>query len=344
MTQEIIRTRAPLRLGLAGGGSDVSPFCDCHGGAVLNATIDMYAHCTLEPLDEPRVEFVALDRDERQQFRLGDELPFDGTLDLHKGACRRVVADWNQGQPLGLRLTTWSDAPAGSGLGSSSTMMVAILCAFQEWLRLPLGEYDIARLAFEIERLDVGLQGGRQDQYAAAFGGVNYMEFYAEERVIVNPLRVKPEIMNELESSIVLYYTGVSRQSAAIIAEQIDRWKQKDVGSLEAVHQVKADASEMKEALLKGQLRRFAEILGRSWEAKRRMAGAISNPEIEAVMERAREAGAYSTKVSGAGGGGFIMCMVDPVRRLGLIRALEGGLGSVMNFHFVNHGVQAWRA
>lgn len=339
---KLIRSKAPLRLGLAGGGSDVSPYCDEHGGAVLNATIGMYAHCTIEPLKEKRIEFLARDRGEEFVCGLETQLEYDGTLDLHKGAYNRIVRDFNDNKPLPVRITTWSDAPAGSGLGSSSTMMVAILSAFREWLRLPLGEYEVARMAFEIERLEVGLEGGRQDQYAATFGGVNYMEFYEQERVIVNPLRVKNWILNELEESMVLYYTGVSRDSAAIISEQIKRWKQHDTVSVDAVHQIKVDAAAMKEALLKGEIHRVAEILGRSWEAKRKMAGAISNPEIERLMERAQEAGAYSGKVSGAGGGGFIMLMTDPAKRQELISAISREGGQIMNFHFEKRGVQSW--
>lgn len=338
----LVRSRAPLRLGFAGGGSDVSPYCDLYGGAVLNATVDMYASCTIEPLDRPEVVFEATDRQEHFAAPAQQSFEYDGNLDLHKGAYNRIVSDFNNGEPLHARVTTYSDAPAGSGLGSSSTMMVAILTAYTEWLRLPLGEYDIARLAFEVERNDVGLTGGRQDQYAATFGGVNYMEFYADERVIVNPLRVKNWILNELESSMVLYYTGVSRDSAAIINQQIERYQDKNQKSLEAVHELKAVAAEMKEALLKGEVRRFADILGRSWATKRKVADKISNPLIDGALEVAQAAGAYSGKVSGAGGGGFIMFMVDPLNRQKLSRALNELDGRTMNFHFVKRGVQSW--
>lgn len=339
----IIRSKAPLRLGLAGGGSDVSPYCDTFGGAVLNATIDMYASCTLEPLENGQIEFVAADRDETFACAADAEPVFDGLLDLHKGIHRRVVEQFRDGEPLAVRITTYSDAPAGSGLGSSSTLVVAILTAYAEYLHLPLGEYDIARLAFEIERHDVGLKGGRQDQYAATFGGVNFLEFFAEERVIVNPLRVKNWILNELEASTVLYYTGVSRESANIISQQIKNYRSNDENALSAMHQIKADASYMKEALLRGDIRRFAEFLARSWEAKRQVAEKISNPMIEDVLERARAAGAYAGKVSGAGGGGFIMFMVDPVHKIRLVRALSEMPGQIMHFHFVKQGVQAWQ-
>ena len=342
MNIQIIRSRAPLRLGLSGGGTDVSPYCDEYGGAVLNATIAMYAYCTIEPLEEDKVIFVAADRDEYYEGRLDDNTEYDGLLDLHKGVYNRVVASFNHGKPLACRVTTYSDALAGSGLGSSSTMVVALLTAFVEWLRLPLGEYEIAHIAYEIERKDIGLTGGRQDQYAATFGGFNFMEFYAQERVIVNPLRVKNWIIHELNSSMVLYYTGVSRSSADIIGQQIEHIKSVDSISIEATHQLKQDAYDMKESLLHGNIPRFAEILARSWDAKRKLAVKISNKNIDDLITKAINAGAYAGKVSGAGGGGFIMFLVNPVEKLTLVKMLEKEPGKVVNFHFEKNGVQSW--
>lgn len=338
----MIRARAPLRLGIAGGGSDVSPYCDLYGGHVLNATIDMYAYCTLEELQENQTIFIAADYEKMYASESRPVLEFDGTLDLHKAVYNRVVKQFNQSQPLALKMTTYSDVPAGSGLGSSSTMVVAMVTAYTEWLKLPLGEYEIAHLAYEIERLDLGLSGGRQDTYAATFGGFNFIEFYANERVIVNPLRIKNWIINELESSLVLYYTEVSRESATVIDEQIKNVKVNDCEALEATHQVKQDATLMKEATLKGSIKDIAKILRRSWEAKKKMARGITNESIEHAYETAMQAGAYSGKVSGAGGGGFIMFMVSPEQKMNVVRALNHLEGKVANFHFVQHGTQSW--
>ncbi|QHW31547.1 dehydrogenase [Paenibacillus rhizovicinus] len=339
----IIRAKAPLRLGLGGGGTDVSPYCNEYGGYVLNATIDMYAYCTIEVTNDEKLSFYAADRGEYYESESLSTLELDGHLSLHKGVYNCIVKEYNGGQPLSFKMTTYSDAPAGSGLGSSSTMVVAILQAYCEWLNLPLGEYDMAQLAYHIERVDVGLSGGRQDQYAATFGGVNFIEFYDQERVIVNPLRVKQWIVNELEHSIVLYYTGASRESAKIIDEQVKSAEQKDAKSIEAMHELKADALLMKEAVLKGDVLTFAQYLGKSWEAKKRMATSITNSHIDQIYDIAIEAGAYSGKVSGAGGGGFMMFMVDPVRRLRVIEQLNKQDGSTMNFHFTKNGAEAWR-
>lgn len=338
----IFRAKAPLRLGLAGGGTDVSPYSELYGGYVLNATIDMYAYCSIEVTDDNTISFYAVDRDEKYMCESSESIDLDGLLDLHKGVYNRIVKEYVKA-PLSFKLTTYSDAPAGSGLGSSSTMVVAILKAFTEWLNLPLGEYDIAHLAYEIERKDIGLNGGKQDQYAATFGGFNFMEFYELDRVIVNPLRIKNWIINELESSLLLYFTGVSRESAKIIDEQSNNATNKNKNSLEAMHQLKKDAVNMKEALLKGEIIRFGRLLGHSWEEKKKMASSISNEVINSVYKKAMDAGAIGGKVSGAGGGGFMIFIVDPIKKLDVIKALESEDGEVKTVHFVNKGTQGWR-
>lgn len=309
----------------------------------MNVTIDMYAYCTIEVVNNGMIEFVAADRHEYVLIESKSFLELDGILDLHKGIYNRIVRDYNQDMPLSFKMTTYSDAPAGSGLGSSSTMVVAILNAFTEWLNLPFGEYDLAHLAYEIERIDVGLSGGRQDQYAATFGGFNFIEFYAEDRVIVNPLRIKEWIISEMESSIVLYFTGASRESANIIKEQVNNAQNKVSSSLEAMHELKLDALSMKEALLKGDILRFAENLGKSWQSKKKMAHSITNQAIDEIYDIAINAGAYAGKVSGAGGGGFMIFMVDPTKRLRLIEALSKEDGQVIKFHFTATGAQSWR-
>jgi len=339
----IARARAPLRLGLAGGGTDVSPYCDRFGGAVLNATIDKYAYAILEETEDGRVEFIASDQGKRWVGEAGAQLDAPGGLGLHAAVYNRVVRDFRHGEPLGLRLTTFCDVPAGSGLGSSSTLVVAMLKAFQELLTLPLGEYETADLAYRIERVDMGLKGGRQDQYAATFGGINFMEFHADERIIVNPLRVKNWILSELELSMLLYFTGVSRESASIIEEQQSNVERQDSSAIEAMHQVKNEAIVMKEALLKGDFELFGRSLRQSWEAKKRMAHNISNELIEEVFRRAERGGARAAKVSGAGGGGFMMLLVDPPRRMEVIRALRDCGGEVMNCHFTKAGTEGWR-
>jgi len=338
----LIRSRAPLRLGIAGGGTDVSPFSETHGGVVLNASINLYSYATIEPTDRGLIEFDATDRNESFVCAMTDSIALEGNLLLHKGVYNRVVREFNDGKPLSIKVTTFSDADAGSGLGTSSTMVVAILQAFVEFLNLPLGEYDIAHIAYEIERIELGLEGGKQDQYAATFGGFNFMEFYSDDRVIVNPLRIKDWVISELECSLVLYYTGRSRSSAAIIRDQIKNMKQSDKEATSAMLAMKGDAFHMKEALLKGNLQQFGEYLDHSWHDKKRLSGSITNPEIDAIYNMAKQCGAYAGKVSGAGGGGFMMFLVDPVRRIQLVEALGNQNGKVMNCQFSKWGAKSW--
>lgn len=339
----ITRSKAPLRLGLAGGGTDVSPYSDLYGGFVLNATIDMYAHCTIEETDNGTITFHAADLNQQVKYPCQPKIPLDSQLDLHKGVYNRVIKDFKIEQTLSFNLTSYSDAPPGSGLGSSSTMVVAILKAFVEWLSLPLGEYDVAHLAYRIEREDIGLSGGKQDQYAAAFGGFNFMEFFNGNKVIVNPLRIKNWIKDELQASMVLYYTGASRSSAEIIDQQKKNTDQGNTKSIEAMHTLKQAAIEMKEAVLRGDIGQFAQILGNSWNEKKKMADKISNPMIDRIFDVATANGALAGKVSGAGGGGFIMLVVDPVNRIKLVNALQELEGNVMSFHFSEGGCHGWK-
>ena len=231
-----VRARAPARLGFGGGGTDVSPYCDEYGGVILNATVNLYAHTTLETRVDGRVSFVAVDFEQSFESAADADFPLEEPLGLHRAVYRRVTRQFNDGKPFPCTLTTHCDAPPGAGLGSSSTMVVSMVKAFIEMLNLPLGEYEVGRLAYEIERKDLGLAGGRQDQYAATFGGFNYMEFYGDERIIVNPLRIKNWILSELESSLLLFYTGVSRDSSAIIQEQVGNVRRQNIDSIEAMH------------------------------------------------------------------------------------------------------------
>ena len=340
----LIRSRAPLRLGLAGGGTDVPPYCDRFGGAVLNATIDLYAYCTIEPSVDGRIHFVGADMCAGESHDLAPELPTEGKLALHAGVYNRIVREFNVDEPLALKMTTACDAPPGSGLGSSSTLVVAMVQAYAEWLHLPLGEYDVAALAYQIERNDLALQGGKQDQYAAVFGGFNFMEFQADGHVLVNPLRIKPSIVSELEGSLVLFYTGQSRESRAIIAEEAQNVQRGNEDAIAAMHSGKAEAYRMKEALLRGDIARLGEVMLAAWDAKKRMARCISNDRIDRLYDRAVQAGAYCGKVTGAGGGGFMMFLVDMTRRCAVIQTLEQlGEGKVLGCHFRTEGAEAWR-
>ncbi|KAA5537464.1 dehydrogenase [Taibaiella lutea] len=337
----IIRSKAPLRIGLAGGGTDVSPYSELYGGAILNATISLYAHASIEPLNENKIIIHAVDRDEKVEYDLQDSLPIDGMLDLAKGIYNRLVAVYGK-VPSGFKITTQVDAPAGSGLGTSSTLVVAILGAFAEWMNIPLGEYDAAHLSYQIERVDLDMAGGKQDQYAATFGGVNFMEFYADDKVIVNPLRIKAEYINELEHNLLLFYTSTSRKSATIIEAQSKNVKDKNEDSIQAMHHLKEQAQMMKEALLMGRIDDIGKILDFGFQHKKQMAKGISNSMIDELYEAALKAGATGGKISGAGGGGFMTFYCPGTTRYDVIKALEPFGGVFHPYRFVEQGLFTW--
>lgn len=337
----IIRSKAPLRIGLAGGGTDVSPYSDIYGGAILNATISMYAYANITPRNDGKIIFRLNDKEELHEFEASEQLQYNGNVDLLKAIYNKIVSKYTH-KALSFELSTYVDAPPGSGLGTSSTLVVAVLGAFAEWLSLPLGEYDLAYLAYEIERVDLSMAGGKQDQYAATFGGFNFMEFYNNDKVIINPLRIKDRIMNELAYNIVLFYTQTSRNSSDIIEQQQKNVKAKNSTSIEAMHKLKEQSVMMKEALLKGELDQIGEILNMGWQYKKQMAEGISTSLFEDLYQTALQAGATGGKISGAGGGGFIFFYCPGNTRHNVIKALEKFGGSVQRYEFTKQGLESW--
>ena len=337
----IIRSKAPLRLGLAGGGTDVSPYCDIYGGAILNATISMYAYATIIPRNDNTIVLHSIDKQVTVTYPSSMVLDTGHELALLSGIYNRIVADFSH-QPLSFELITYADAPPGSGLGTSSTMVVAIIGAFCEWLKLPLGEYEIASLAYSIERCDLAMAGGKQDQYSATFGGVNYMEFYNNEKVIVNPLRIRNDYLDELSHNILLYNTRTSRISSAIIEMQTENVRNKSARTLDAMHVLKEQSQQMKEALLTGNLNKIGEILDHSWHYKKQMAKGISNEQIDEIYTEAIKSGATGGKISGAGGGGFMFFYCPANSRHKVLEALEHFGGKIKRYEFTNKGLTTW--
>jgi D-glycero-alpha-D-manno-heptose-7-phosphate kinase len=337
----IHRSKSPLRLGLGGGGTDVAPYSEIYGGAILNATISMYAYATIQPRNDAKIVLVSVDKEQTLEFISQEHLAIDGNLDLIKGIYNRLVKDFTK-KPLSFELTTYVDAPPGSGLGTSSTLVVAILGAFAEWLKLPFGEYDLAWLAYDIERNDLKMAGGKQDQYAATFGGVNFMEFSKDNKVIVNPLRIQSKILNELAYNMVLYFTGTSRLSSIIIEAQSENVLTSNMKSIEAMHRLKEQAVMMKEAILRGELEKIGEILDFGWQYKKRMADGISNPMIDKIYTAACKSGASGGKISGAGGGGFMIFYCPDNSRSAVVKTLESFGGQVKRYEFTNKGLTTW--
>lgn len=343
MAEALIRARAPLRLGLGGGGTDTSPYAETFGGVVINATVDLYANVTLAPSTEDKVEICLDDRELAWRGAADARLPLDGEFGLVKGVYNRMCADFNGGRGAPLTINVHADVPPGSGLGTSSAMVVCLVQAFSELFQTRLNPYDLAQLAYEIERVDLKLNGGKQDQYASAFGGVNFIEFGPGPGVLVNSLRVSPEVVAEFEASLILFFSGVSRESARIIDEQTRNVAAGDVNSIESMHQLKAIAYRMKQALLLGRVDELGAILDEGWEHKKRTASTVTTPELDMIYDAAKAAGALGGKVSGAGGGGFMMFLVDPRRRQNVLRALDALPGRVFSSGLTTGGAMAWR-
>lgn len=343
----IIRSRAPLRLGLAGGGTDLPAFSDRYGGSVLNATINYFAHCTIKSNKDNKIIFNATDLKIIDEISIGDKIKLNGPLPLHRAVYNKFVQKFEL-MPESVTVSSFSDVPPGSGLGSSSTLVVAIIKALSEWFDVPLGKYDIAKLAYEIERIDLNLSGGKQDQYAASFGGFNFMDFKNDGNVIINPLQIKNEIIDELSEHIVLYYSGISRSAAeitdGIINEQNKNVDEKINDSLEAMKITKQISHDMKDALIKGDILRMAELMNYSWEQKKRTAEKVSNSELDEIFKLAIKNKAIACKLSGAGGGGFSIFIVDPLDRHDFISFLQSfSKGFILNVNFSLIGCNSWR-
>jgi len=340
---KIYRSRAPLRLSFGGGGTDVDPYARNHGGMVINATIDMHSHAILEISENKKITFIASDLGKEKVFDSTSEIPVDNVLRIHCEVYNTIVRDFLNGDPLSFTLTTFSDAMPGSGLGTSSTMVVTILKVFDEWLKLDLSDYQLADLAYKIEREYLGIAGGKQDQYSAVFGGFNFMEFGPGDRVLVNPLRLKKEIIMELESYLVLYSTGRSRDSGKIIEEQKNNLNQKHT-DVQYYNNLKQYSVELKESLLRGDYLKFACLINQSWNAKKELAKNVTNSKIDNLYDFALLNGAIAGKISGAGGGGMFMLVVRPENKLQLISKLNSlkGQGQVERFHFSRFGAESW--
>lgn len=334
----LIRAKSPLRIGFAGGGTDVPPFPEREGGCVLSATINRYSYGTLRPKDDDQILLRSVDFGLSLNYGGREQLMYDGKLDLVKAAIRKVEGRNGRGFELFLH----SDAPPGSGLGSSSSLMVTLVGLLKEFQSLPLTDYEIAELAYVIERKEVGIEGGMQDQYAATFGGCNFIEFLGN-KVIVNPLRLSQDIVNELEHNLLLCFTGKTHVSGHIIEDQTARYQRGDATNVEALRRQKSLAQEMKNLLLRHQLHEFGEALHEAWEFKKKMSPQISNPAIDEFYEAARKAGAIGGKLSGAGGGGFMMFYCAFEKKPLVAETLKKMGCAISDFGFDFHGLQTWR-
>lgn len=342
----IVRSRAPLRIGLAGGGSDIAPYQQAFGGYVINATIDMYAYCVIEKLTAEKLVFAANDLGEEQQFKLDSCLSYDksDSLALIKAVYSKVINIYNNDVRVPVQITTHCDVLPGSGLGSSSTIVVALIEAMTRYLGVSVTTKEMAKLAYQIERVDCGLAGGMQDQYSASYGGLNEMTFIQSGEVLVEMLEIPQSILDELETSLILFYTGTSRDSGHIISDQVSGFESGSHSVLNGIHGIKNEAKKMKQHLLNGNLQGIADSLNAGWKNKKLTAKSITNSHIDQMMRVALNSGALGGKISGAGGGGFLLLLVDAAQRSAVIDKMRGLGGEIRNCHFTFRGAHSWIA
>jgi D-glycero-alpha-D-manno-heptose-7-phosphate kinase len=329
------RARAPLRVSFCGGGTDVSPYPEEHGGMVLSATINQYAYASLRPRRDTRLTLSSLDYDVVARYDHPTRMKLDGNLDLIKAAIKALKVR------RGADLWAHSDAPPGSGLGSSSTLVVALLGAISTWMKRPLSGYEIAELAYRVERVDMGLAGGRQDQYASAFGGFNFIEFNRDSTV-VTPLRIHSDVINELEYRLLLCYVGQTRQSAKIIERQTASYVKGNEAVIQALHHLKQETLEMKKALLLGKVDAIGELLHQAWEQKKKLDEGISTGPMNKLYQKARKEGAIGGKITGAGGGGYFLFLTRFDRKHRVAAAVEKLGAQVVPFQFERRGLITW--
>ena len=331
---EYIRSRSPLRIGMAGGGTDVDPYASTRGGCVFNTTINKYAYCTLVPRKD-NMMYVKSHYYGRYKVKLNHgPLKYDGNMDLAKAVANHFEIE------DGFNIDIHSDVPAGSGLGGSSTMIVAIISAIAEWQNKKLSKQKIAELAYHLEREDIGLKGGKQDQYASAFGGFNLLDI--KDKVTVNPVKIDDDIVNELQCRSVMCFTGMSRESAKVIDSQIKTYKTGQ--NIDALDETKRLAKEISDVLVKGDIDTAGELLHESWQYKKQFSESISNKHIDSLYKAAISKGAIGGKISGAGGGGFMYFICKYDKKVDVIQELKKHGAEVTDFMFEPKGVVTWRS
>ena len=333
----VIRAKSPLRISFVGGGTDLPHYYEEHGGAVLSSTINRYSWVALYPREDKEARIHSLDLGYSVNYQIHQKPTFDGVLDLAKAAIRRVGSD------LGFDLDVHTEAPPGSGLGGSSAVTSAIIGALMEYTGVVLDTYEIAELNYAIERLDLCISGGKQDQYATTFGGFNVIEFYTD-RVAVTPLRVSRSVLNDLEAHLMLCHTGRVRPSLGLVDRQIEYYRAGRTETHEGMRRLHEMVYEMKEVLLKGQLWELGKLLHEAHVNKLRMNPHVSDDRINGLYELARKHGAIGGKLCGAGGGGYLLLFVEGQRRHEVRTALEMKGGQFADFAFDRHGLQVWRS
>jgi len=326
-----IISRAPVRISFGGGGTDLASYYEKYGGVVVSAAINKYFYTVLELREDERIQLISSDLQINLTVRDFYDLKFGEGLDIPVAVIKHF------GVERGMNMFMASEIPPGTGLGSSGAVTVNIINVINHLEHLNMGKQEIAETAYHIEHDELGMPIGKQDEYAAAFGGLNFMRF-ERDRITVEPLQIKEEAKQRLEEDIMLFFTGRTRQSSHILKSQDESCRDDEGLVIESLHNIKRIALEVKKALEEGDLRRFGELLHESWENKKKLAHGISNERIDSIYNTALQKGAVGGKLTGAGGGGYMMLYCEKRYQKDVQKALEGlGMQRIF-FRFDMHG------
>lgn len=332
----IVRSKAPFRVSFGGGGTDMAPYCIEHGGCVISTTIDRHVYITLHPREDKKIKVFSQNLNDGLIFEIGDN-NYETGFELFKGVIN--VLDINDG----FNIITYSELPAGSGMGGSSSLSVALIGAFNYYYDLGLSKQKIAQKAYYIERIELKQKGGYQDQYAAAYGGFNFIEF--RDHVKVTLIKTSKEILNELQFRMILCYVGGSHFSSDIQDEVLMGYIIEKKSYMEAMQDLKDVAREMRRIIETkdiSQLNEFGKLIHKGWEAKKSLSTKITNKNIENFYLTSREFGIFGGKLLGAGGGGHLLLFSDPSKKFKVIQELVKIGGRIVNFHFNPSGLEVW--
>jgi len=332
----IIRSKAPFRVSFGGGGTDMAPYCIEHGGCVISTTIDRHVYLTLKPRQDKKIRVFSSNLNREFIFNIGDK-DYSTEFELFKGIINVLeVKD-------GFDIFFYSELPAGSGMGGSSTLSVALIGALNKYYGLGLSRHEIAQKAYNIERIELKQKGGYQDQFAAAYGGFNFIEF--TDVVKVTPIKANEEMMNELQFCLILCYVGGSHFSSDIQDEVLKGYEIEKKSYMEAMQDLKNVAYSMRKIVESNDLsllNEFGELLHKGWLAKKSLSTKISNKNIENFYLTSRKFGVLGGKLLGAGGGGHLLLFSDPNKKHIVIQELEKIGGKIVNFHFNPKGLEVW--
>ena len=332
-----VRSKAPYRVSFGGGGTDMEPYCVDHGGCVINTAIDRHIYISLEPRKDNKIHINSIDYGKDTTFSIGDN-DYSTDFELFKGIVN--VLDIKDG----FNITSYAELPPGSGMGGSSTLSVAVIGAFNEYYDLGYDAHQIAQKAYEIERMELEQSGGYQDQFAAAYGGFNYVEFTNEVKVF--PIDTSREMLNELQYRILLCYVGGKHFSSDIQDEVLEKYEVKKKSYMDAMQDLKDVAQGMRKIIESKDLSKldeFGELLHQGWVAKKSLSSKISNKKIENFYLTSREHGVLGGKLLGAGGGGHLLLICKPEKKYKIKKEMEKMGGKILNIHFNPRGLETWK-